>query len=124
LTSLVPGVFYPQSLSNNGIVSLAGGDQLTITLGFLAADAEGSPWVDGQHLIVPDGARDGFVRDPAWLLMTNAPAASSPIPSDPDSSPSQPSQKSGGGCDTGIAFSYFNAASALAAVFLCRRRTR
>jgi hypothetical protein len=120
LVNLVPGLVSPYDIaSGSGVVRLAGGGQLTIALSFLAADEAGLPRMEGSHLIVPDGARDGVVRDPAWLLMTNSAASPTPVTPSPSQSPSQ---KSGGGCNAG--FGVVFAALALSAVLLYARRAR
>jgi hypothetical protein len=124
LVNLVPGLISPYNIaSGSGVVRLAGGGQLTIGLSFLAADEAGSPRMEGQYLIVPDGTRDGVVRDPAWLLMTNSTASPTPVTPSPRPNPSpSPSQKSGGGCNEG--FGVVFAALALSAVLLYARRAR
>jgi hypothetical protein len=125
MVNLVPGLISPYAALGDGILRLAGGGQLTIGIHFLAVDDAGWPQVDGQHLIVPDGVRDGTVRDPAWLLMTNA--APSPVTPTPSPSPSPnpnpgsgPSQKSGGGCNGGLGIVVL----ALGISFLARQRVR
>jgi subtilisin family serine protease len=110
LINLVPGVLSPESGIAGGLLKLEGGGRLGIFLSFLALDSDGTPSFERGQLVVPDGALDGVVKDPVWMLRTAT------APTQPQPSPGGSSSSGGGGCNAGLGFfAVFTALCGLAA---------
>jgi subtilisin family serine protease len=102
--NLVPGAISPANALSLGLLSLEGSaaeGALNITFSFLLADDRGTPVLDGKQLIVPDGAADGYAKDPLWLLQSYSSSTPAPSPS-PEPDDSETGAKSGGGCNGGL----------------------
>jgi uncharacterized repeat protein (TIGR02543 family) len=107
-TRLVNGILKPAEAVEKGILEVAGGDALTLTLSYYVLDDSVLEAFEREgYLIVPDGSHNGTIVDPIWLNMWR-----------PDYAPSDNSQGgysagSGGGCT-----SWDGAAVVLLAAFL------
>jgi hypothetical protein len=122
-TRLVDGILKPQDAVDKGILDVAGGESLVLTLSYYVLDdAVLEAFESSGYLIVPDGRNNGTIVDPIWLNMWKPGFA----PGDNSMSGGQ-SGDSGdgdgsGGCTSGGAVSLALIALAGSAALLKRRR--
>jgi hypothetical protein len=65
-----------------------------LTLAYIVTDNEGDPYSAGKFIVVPDGAADGTITDPVWLLRGTK-------PEDDKTTQTNAWRNSNGGCNTG-----------------------
>jgi uncharacterized repeat protein (TIGR02543 family) len=118
-TRLVSGVLKPQEAVDKGILEVAGGEALTLTLTlsyYVLDDALMEAFESSGYLIVPDGLHDGEIVAPIWLNMWKP----GYVPG--DNTLQGQSAGTGGGCASGTAPILLLAVSACAVILIAKNR--
>jgi uncharacterized repeat protein (TIGR02543 family) len=98
-TRLVDGILKPGEAVEKGILEVAGGESLALTLSFYVLD-DGilEAFEQDGYLIVPDGAHDNEILDPVWLNMWKPGYAPGENSMTGNGSGNDSSDSGGGGC--------------------------
>jgi hypothetical protein len=125
-TCLVDGILTPEDAYEMGILNVTGGVALTLELSYYLMDGPEShanskreAFLYDGYLIVPDGRRDGMLRDQIWLSVWKDAAGSYGYGYSYDYDYDY-DKGGGGGCDSGLGI----AALIAAAVFSVLKRKR